>query len=64
MNAEERAELGARSSQISFYQRTAALLVSERNLFLRDLLIAKGLDPEKTYSVGPEGELTEVEPDG
>ena len=64
LTPEERAELSARSTQIAFYQRTLALLTSERNLFLRDLLIAKGLDPDRTYNVGPEGELTEVEPDG
>jgi hypothetical protein len=64
LSAEERAELAARSSQILFYQRTLALLTSERNLFTRDLLVSKGLDPAKQYSIDAEsGELTEV-PDG
>lgn len=61
----ERAELGARSSQIAFYQRTLSLLTSERNLFLRDLLISKGLDPATTYTIDPKtGELSEATPDG
>lgn len=64
LTAEERAELGARSSQIAFYQRTVALLTSERNLFLHALLTSKGLDPAKTYNIDPEsGELSEA-PDG
>lgn len=64
LSEEERAELDARSSMIAFYRRTVELLQSERNLLLRDLLIAKGLDPEREYAMDPKtGELTEA-PDG
>lgn len=64
LTEEERAELNARSSQIAFYQRTAALLISERNLFLRGLLISKDLDPSQQYTIDPQtGELNEA-PDG
>jgi hypothetical protein len=63
LTSEERVELEARSSQITFYERTALLLRSERALFWRHLLTEKGLDPAKQYNVSPEGELTEV-PDG
>jgi hypothetical protein len=60
LTPEERAEVDARSAQITFYERTALLLRSERALFWRHLLTAKGLDPAKQYNVSPEGELTEV----
>ena len=59
---EERAELKARSSLITMYRQTAALLESEQRSYLRHLLVSKGLDPAKRFAVNPEtGELTEEE---
>lgn len=57
---EERAELTARSSIIDIHRRTTLLLESERNLYMNQLLISKGLDPAKEYRVGPDGSLTEA----
>jgi hypothetical protein len=62
ISKEERFELESRASLIGMYQRTVALLESERRLFLSHLLTEKGLDPAKEYTLNPEtGELTENE---
>ena len=59
LTEEERAELAVRSSQISFYQRTADLLMSERNLFLNHILTARGLDPTSEFQIDLKtGEIT------
>ena len=61
LTKEELNELDARNNLIAVHSRTAALLESEKNLFITHLLMNKGLDPEKKYEINPEdGTLSEV----
>lgn len=58
---EELRELANRNDLIALHTRTASLLESEKNLFVRHLIESKGLDPDKKYSIDPETrELSEV----
>lgn len=60
LTPEERNEVAVRQNLISIHRRTADLLESELRLFFNHLLISKGLNPEKRYTLDSEsGELTE-----
>lgn len=60
---QERAELAARSSLISQYQRTVTLLEGERNMYVRVLLAEKGLEPDGKYQLDhTTGAITKIEP--